>query len=144
MGSLSELPCASGVRTVRRRLVRTPQHAGAHVSAQLTRIRGEEDELSAVAAAGCDVLDCAGLRQVDPAAQRRSDADATVQHKRETHAVRSYVSPAARPSATAAALYRRACGFCFQRIGLSRPLTPVPPGPARVRRSVMFSVAFAP
>eukprot|EP00964_Phaeocystis_antarctica_P161028 scaffold133071_cov72-Phaeocystis_antarctica.AAC.2 len=32
----------------------------------------------------------------------------------------------------AAALYRRACGFCFQRIGLSRPLTPVPPGPARL------------
>ena len=37
-----------------------------------------------------------------------------------------------------------ASGFCFQRIGLSRPLTPVLPGPARVCRSVMFSLAFAP
>ena len=32
-----------------------------------------------------------------------------------------------------------------RRIGLSRPSTPVPPGgPARVRRNVMFSLAFAP
>ena len=35
-----------------------------------------------MAAAGCDVLDRAGLRQVDPAAQGGSDTDATVRHFR--------------------------------------------------------------